>query len=910
MRRPDPLALRICGAAFRAGTALLPPGFRRRGEVAATFREEAAECLAERGLRGLGRLWLSSLADLLRVAAAEWTRPSLRPQGTKRRPGLLAGGDVLMDALIKDVRYSLHALRRNSGFALAAILTLGVGIGLNTAQFSIVDSVLWRPLPVEEPERLGIVFATGREPGYGRFSFPDYRDLSEAAAFESLAASTIAGVTLRSGDDARTLFGQAVTSNYFDTLRPRLALGRFFGSEVELSGEHAGVVVVSHGAWRGHFGSDGGIVGRTIDLNGAAFTVVGVAGERFRGCYNFWFAPEFWVPIRALPLLDRENAASLEERGASFAHIVGRLRDEATFAEAEAQTRAIAEQLAKDYPATNRDRVPQVLPELATRPEADTAHAAQLALGVFQALAGLVLLVACANVSNLLLARAAGRRREIAVRFAVGASRGRLVRQLLTEGLVLSGLAAVLGVALALLLVRRLAGFQMPTYFPLALDLRLDVRSLGFAILVATLTALAFALVPALRAAGTDLVPALKGDSARGGSRSRLMGTLVAGQVAVSLVLLVAGGLFMRSMREAERVPLGFRTDHALLATLNLDQPGYDQARRQRLLLDLAERVAALPDVSGASYAAPLPMEFSSGGGLVYPEGREPSGEEGGERLPWTHVGPDYFEVMETRIVTGRPFDRGDDGRAGRVAIVNQTFAETYWPGQNPIGRKLRFGSPDAEPVEVVGVAQNGKYRAVVEPPMPYAYRPLLQGDIDGPTLIVRTLGEPETSAPAVRAALRALDPAVPLLEVKTLDDLIEGRAMIAFRLGAGLSGSVGLLALGLAVVGLYGIVTLGVTRRTREIGIRMALGAERRRVVGMLLGQGMRLVAVGAAVGTALALLVGRALGGLLVGVAGADPATFATVLGALVAVAAVATWLPSRRAARVDPARALRTE
>jgi macrolide transport system ATP-binding/permease protein len=816
-----------------------------------------------------------------------------------------------MEALIKDVRYALHTLRKNPGFALAAILTLGVGIGLNTAQFSIVDSVLWRPLSVEQPDRLAIVYATGREPGYGRFSLPDYRDFSEAAAFESLTASTIAGVTLRIGDDARTLFGQAVTPSYFDTLRPRPALGRFFGSEVELSGEHAAAVVLSHGAWRKYFASDPGIVGRAIDLNGSAFTVVGVAGEGFRGSYNFWFAPEFWLPIRALPLLDQDNAATLEERGASFVHIVGRLRDGATFSEAEAQLGAIAEQLAKNYPATNRDRVPHVLPELATRPEADTAHVAQLALGVFQALAGLVLLVACANVSNLLLARAAGRRKEIAVRFAVGASRGRLIRQLLTEGLVLSGLAAVLGVALAVLLIRRLSGVEMPTFYPLALDLSVDVRSLLFAILVATLTALAFALVPALRTSGTDLVPALKGESARGGSRSRLMGTLVAAQVAVSLVLLVAGGLFMRSMHEAQRVPLGFRTDHALLATLNLDQPGYDRGRQERLVLDLAERVAALPDVSGTSYAAPLPMEFSSGGGLIYPEGRELTGDaESGERIAWTHVGPDYFGVMETRIVAGRSFDRGDDAQGKQVAIVNQTLAEAYWPGQNPIGRTLRFGSPESEPVEVVGVAQNGKYRAVVEPPMPYVYLPLLQGEIDGPTLIVRTLGEPEATAPAVRAALRSLDPTVPLLEVKTLEDLIEGRAMIAFRIGAGMSGSVGILALGLAMIGLYGIVTLGVTRRTREIGIRMALGAERRRVIAMLLGQGMRLVIIGACIGVGLSLLVGRVLGGLLVGVDGADPATFAVVVGTLTAVAAVATWLPSRRAARVDPSRALRTE
>lgn len=912
MRRSSPWTLGVAVAAFRGLERLLPRDFRDQfgREVAETFEDECRDVLAESGLRRLPGLWAVCALDLLRVAGAEWARGLRRARierQTRHR-----GGEP-MESALKDLRYALRSLRRSPGFGLAAVATLAMGIGLNTALYSIAESVLWRPLPVPQPDRISLIYARGPEPGYGHFSFPDYRDIAASSdAFESLAGAEIESLSLARPGGTRAIWGEAVSANYFSTFGIHAERGRLFGPEVDSSPERAAVVVLSHGAWHRHFGGDPGIVGRVLTLNGQAITVVGVAPEHFRGAYSFWFAPEYWVPLGAYPALDPEGARRLEERGRTYTTIVARLRPGVRLQQAQAQLTAIASLLAKDHPSTNADRRAVILPELATRPEVDTAAAARLAFGVFQGLAVLVLLVACANIANLLLARGCSRVREMAVRLAIGASRGRLVRLLLAEGALLGAASAVLGLGLAKWIVWQMSHVSLPTYFPIAVDLQVDGTALAFALALTSLTVLAFGLVPAIQVSRPDLVPTLKDGASRGsGRRARLMGALVAAQVAVSLVLLVAGGLFLRSMEAARGIPLGFRTDHALLATVGLDQPGYDTARRHQLALELAERIGAAPGVADVTLSSPVPMEFNGEGGRVYAEGREsPTSADLGDTTLWAHVGPGYFKVMETGLVAGRPFRASDDASAPGVAIVNETLAERLWPGRNPIGRTLRIEAPDANPLTVIGEARDGKYRAVFEPPLPYLFLPVLQHPVGNVTVVARTQGDPAAMAASVRAAIRAVDPTLPVLDVKSFTDLLEGRALLPFRVGAGIGGIVGLLALGLAMVGLTGVIGLAVTRRTREIGIRMALGARRSQVLAMVLLEGMRLLALGAGFGLVLVLTLGRALRGLLVGVTPSDPVTLASVTVGLTALTLLATYLPARRAARVDPAAALRAE
>ncbi len=830
-----------------------------------------------------------------------------------------------MNSLLLDLKYAARQLVRTPLFTVLGVVMLGLGIGLNTGLFSVTWSVLLKPLPFAEPDRTVKVYALTPEGRLASLSYPDVRDLRAGTElFSEVATSEIFGVALSRERETQALWGELVSGNYFEALPVRPLLGRLFGPEVDTSAQAATIAVLSHRAWRLHFDSDPKVVGRTVTLNGQAFTISGITPEDFRGVYSVWFSPDLWIPVAAGPQLDPARRGALEARDQRQPTTLGRLAPGVSVAQAQAQVETFAQTLARIHPESHARWRARVLAETDTRPETEMGPGARAAMLVFHALAGLVLLVACANVSNLLLARAASRRREVAIRIAVGAGRARLVRQLLVEASLIAALAATLGTALAWLLVKQLAAFQMPTHFPLRIDVGVDAHALAFSVGLATVTALLFGLLPALQTSRPDLVPALKGESAGSvGSRSRLMSGLVVAQIAVSIVLLVAGGLFLRSMGAAGDLELGFRPERLLLANLSLDRPG-EQAPgyREQLILNIKARVASLPGVLGASLAAPVPMEFWSSGGRLYVDGREVlPGEEPGLATLWSRVAPDYFEVMETRIEQGRGFEVSDDAPSRQVAVVNRRLAETLWPGLDPIGRALRVGAPDAPPVEVVGVAQDGKYNALFEPQRTYLFTPLLQASGGGRagaasagmeplTLLVRTEGDPTAMAPTVRAELHALDASLPVLDVKTMEELIDGRSFVLFRLGAGFGGAMGLMALALAVIGLYGLVSLSVTQRTREIGVRMALGAQRGAVLRLVLRQGMGLVALGGLIGGVGAFGVGRVVSSLLIGVGAHDPLTLGLVMALLAAVAAVATLLPARRAAGVDPIQALRTD
>ena len=817
-----------------------------------------------------------------------------------------------MESIWRDVRYALRRLRSSPGFAATAISILALGIALNTAVFSIGYSVLWRPLDVPEPDRVAVLYAATPDIGYSRFSYPDYVDFREGTdAFEDLAASEIIGVTLIRRGESRALFGQAVTSNYFAAFGVNAEQGRTFGDEVEADGETAAVAVLSRRAWRRYFAADPGVVGRQVTLNGHAVTVIGIMPERFRGAYNYWFAPEIWLPMRALATLEPERVAQKEERTRANFHLVGRLRRDVSPTQAEAQVEAVLQRIQAESPNLGARRA-SVMREIDTRPEADVASIARRAFGVFQALAALVLLVACANISNLLLARAAARRREMAIRTAVGAGQARLVRQLLTEGLLLAGAGAAVGAFLAHLIVAALGQIEAPTFFPLEFDFVVDRWALGFALATGGVTALGFGLVPAISAARSNLVLALKGDEGRGAARRpRLMTGLVVTQVAVSVIALVMAGLFLRSMAQAEQEPLGFSREPALLVTLGLDVPGYEAPERHALLARLQERLEGLEGVRHASFGYPLPMEFNADGGRVFTEEEAASADESAGRVSlWSEIGPGYFETMGTRIIDGRGFDAGDGRGDEKVMVINALLAETLWPGQNALGRSLRLRSPDGEAYRVVGVVETGKYRSIFEDPVAYVYLPAYQHDAELTTLVLRTGSDPAKLAPAVRAQLQELDDRLPVLETKTLDDLLAGRALLAFRSGASLGGVLGIGSLALAIVGLYGVVTLGVQQRRREIGLRIALGAARGTVTGMVLRQGMAPVALGLLIGTGGALLLNRVASGLLVGAESGDPLTFGSVVATMTLLGAASTYLPARQAARVDPAVALRSE
>jgi putative ABC transport system permease protein len=821
-----------------------------------------------------------------------------------------------MQNLLRDLRYGARALLNSPGGSALAVLTLALGIGVNAAMFSMANRFLWRGPAVREPERLAILFAKNRADGsHSDYSHADLRDFREGtgAVFQGLAGYYPLPLSLSLGTANERVWGEVVSGNYFDVLGVPAAAGRTLRADEDRAPGAAPVVVISHRLWRTRFASRPDAVGRTVKVNGRPFTVVGVAPEGFDGIYFYGFRPDLWAPAMMLETLIPGTGSHPFERGQSSLRLAGRLRPGVSVAQAQAVVGAIGARLEKEFPQTNRGYDAVLVPEPEARPEPDGHRDAALSAALFLAGVGLVLLIACANVAHLMLVRATARQPEMAVRLALGAQRRDLLRQLLAESLLLSLAGGLLGVAFAYAGTEAMArAFTLPTDIPFRFDFGLDGRALLYTLGASLAAALVSGLTPAWQSMRTDVVGTLKkeGPGTRGSGRSRLRQALVVSQVAVSCLLLTTAGLALRTLRATLRVDPGFQARGALLVSVAPGLQGYAPERGRAFYAELLQRARALPGVSAAALARHPPLDFSSNGGTVVVDGQAPRPDAAAESVGWSRVSPGYFEAMGTALVAGRGFTEQDREGAHGVVVVNETLAQRYWPGRSALGQSLRLNGPEGPALEVVGVARNGKYRGLTEPPQPYLYLPLAQDYRPDATLVLRSGTDPRALLPAVREAVRALDPDMPVYDVKTLEQLVAGRALVAPTMAAGLAGVFAALALLLAAVGLYGVMSYTVARRVREIGIRMALGAPARSVRRLVVGEGARLCAIGAVLGLLGALGLTRLSSSLLFGVRAIDPLTFAAVPVVLLLVAMLAAYLPSRRATAVDPILALRSE
>jgi predicted permease len=822
-----------------------------------------------------------------------------------------------MEKLLQDLRYGVRVLVRSPGFTLVAVLSLALGMGANTAVFTLLYAVLLQPIPaVEEPSRLMALYTTD-ERNTGGFmthlqtsylNYKDYRDQNES--FSALAAHQFATVSLVAGSGpAEQVVGLTVSGNYFDVLGVKPRLGRFFLPDEDRARGLYPVVVLSHGCWQRRFGGDPSIVGKTISMNGTAFTVVGVAGEEFRGTTGL-FAPEFWVPIAmGKQVYTGVFRDWLEERRPLFFDVIGRLKPGVSQEQALANVKGIASRLEQEYPTPNKGRNATLLPlTQATMPPAFRSQVTA-AGGLLMVVVGLVLLIACSNVANLLVFRASARRKEIAIRLSMGAGRRRMVRQLVTESLLLGLLGGALGLLVARWGLDLLWAARPPFLGQNLVQPTMNVAVLGFTVVLSLLTGLLFGLVPALQASRPKLSAELKNEVQTIGHGPRqfsLRNLLVVAQVALSLVALIGAGLFIRSLQNAQEIDPGFVTDHLAAVTFDVGAAGYDAARGEAFQRQIIERVEALPGVQAASFASILPL---AGGGMmrsVFPEGRDEAASQSGILVPYNVIGRGYFETLGVQLVRGRAFTEADRAGSPYLTVINETMAKRVWPNEDPIGKRFRFFGDDFHH-EVVGVARDGKYFSLGEDPQPFLYVPMEQHYTENMTLQVRTTAEPAAVLGMVQKEIRSLDRSIALVNPATISEVL-AQSLWAPRMGAALLGIFGALALGLASVGIYGVMAYSVTQRTPEIGIRMAMGARREDILRFVLRQGMALVAVGVILGLGAALALAQLVPTLLFGVGTADPVTFATTAGLLALVAFLANYVPARRATRVDPVRALR--
>ena len=815
----------------------------------------------------------------------------------------------LIENFLQDARFGLRMLRRSPGFSLLAILCLTLGIGANAAVFSWIEGILFRPYPaVAHQERLVAIGGTSRdEPRGTPLSWPDFQDLQRSCTLcETLFVSKITGTTLSIGDRAERTTGSIVSANYFDAIGVPPMLGRGF-----LPGEDQGqsahpVAMISYQLWQGRFRGDPQIVGKTQRLNGVIHTIVGVAPEGFYGTFVGW-GMNFWVPASMEDIFE-SGGYKLEDRGARWIEAYARLKPGVTFAQAQQEFAAISGRLEAEYPATNRGRAIRFWPLWQT--PFNNAGTLLPALEIMLAVVAFVLLIACANVGNLLLVRSFTRRHEMSVRLAVGAGRARLWKQLLTEGLVLSLFGAAGGLLVAywcrhalVLLFPARGGVQM--HLPGEIDWRVLALSAG----VCLATTLLMGLVPALQTGKIDLAQSIKMESASvvgGRGRAWVRSGLVLVQVSLSFVLLVGAGLLMQSLLKVRTASPGFNTRGVQDTAIDLVSAGYTPARAQTFQDALLERVRALPGVESAAFAKMTPLSYvSSATAPIVVDGYQPPPEES-PTVEYNEVGDDYFVTMGIPLVAGREFTRADDEKAALVAVVNETMAQRYWQGRSPLGRRLQL---KGRWMQVVGIAKDSKYSSVREKPTPFFFVPLRQNSLRGSVLNIRTPLAPQTMATAIAREVHALDSNLAPYEVITMQEQLD-RSTSAQMVAVTLVGILGALALVLAAIGLYGVMSYAVSQSTRELGLRMALGAGASNLLRLVLSRGLALTGAGVLLGAATALLLTRLLGNLLYKVSPRDPVAFGCAFAVMALVSVAACLLPAWRAARTDPMRALRTE
>ena len=764
--------------------------------------------------------------------------------------------------MLYDLRYALRTLRKSPGFALVAIISLALGIGANSAMFSLADALLLRPLPVPHASELIVVQAQMRGEAvagiaqYSGLSYPDFKDLRDRnKSFTGLTASQYSqfGFATEKGALPRMKFGEMVSADFFSVLEVPLKLGRAFRPDEGTVPGRDAVVVLGHELWRTDFDSDPGVVGRTIFLNNVAFTVIGVAPEPFTGS-NGLVRSALFVPLAMGPRLQADQQQNmLEKRDNRGMTVYGRLKPGVSVAQAAAEARVVSQQLAKAYPATNLTCSMVVDTDVQARLKQDMFDA--MLVFFLLAMAGVVLLIACANVTNILLSRARARSREIAVRLAIGAGRGRLVRQLLTESLVIAALGGALGLLVAKAGVDLFGQIKIPADIPVVIDVRLDPRVLLFTILASVASALVFGLAPALQSSHPDLVPALKSGKSDDGKRRRLLGrnTLVIAQVAGALLLLVFATQAYRGASIAISRPAGFRTSHLLMASFDTTLARYTPDQAKAFFKPLLERARSLPGVKSAALTQAVPMLPGGDNSRLVPEGvKLPPGTEAISVISNT-VSEDYFDTLNVPIVEGRAFQVTDRADSRPVAIVNERLARKYYPNQSPIGKRLRLKGDKDQMLEIVGVARQSRYFFLVEPAVEYLYRPLSQNPQQSLTILVETAGPSSAATGPLREIVRSLDAGQPMYGVRTMEEVFDQRATKTLGILTEAIGGMGLLGLILAMVGLYGLMSYSVSLRSREIGIRMAIGAGRSGVLGMVMKQGMVLAAAGVSIGLLL---------------------------------------------------------
>jgi macrolide transport system ATP-binding/permease protein len=838
-----------------------------------------------------------------------------------------------METVLNDLRYGAKMLWKSKGMTLVAVISLAVGIGANSVIFSLVNSILLRPRPVSHPEQLVELYVGEGDQPYQSTSYPSYLELRDRNdVFSGLAAYGIRQFKFSDANEVEQIWGEAVSGNYFDVLGITAQRGRTFSADEDLVPRRNPVAVISHSLWQRRFNSDPDLIGKTITLNDQSLTVIGIASPQYMGMIR-GLASEIWIPMAIVPAVDHLGDRALTSRGNRWMVLVGRLKPETTLAQARARFDLLTRDMQAAHPeewlsksdSTGRVRVSSitVLPESETRIHPGMYSAAYAVLGLVFVIVNLVLLIACMNLASMLLARAVTRRREMAVRLAIGASRFRIMRQLLTESVLLSLIAGAAGILLAVWLLNLIVAFMpaLPEGIRIALDLRLDWRVVLYTMAFSTITGILFGLAPALHSSKADVSSVLKDDSSLFTGfyrKSRARMALVVVQVAFSLLLLVGAGLVLRSLEKIRPTRLGFSTESMVVGSVQLDEAKYDRLKTQEFYRQLSERLAALPGVQSASLVDMLPVSFMGGSrSSIEIEGYQPGANED-MQIAAVLAGPRYFTNMRVPFVQGRDFEERDREGATCVAVVNEAFGEKYFHGANSLGKHLMKGgwAPNVPkvPCEIVGVIRDNAWQSLEKEVHPFFALALQQTERKTFTLLVRSAGrDPQNLIAAVRNTIRELDPKIPVADVQTLSDYFS-IGLYPFRVMAVVMGGCGLMALLLATLGIYGIISYSVAQRTRELGIRMALGALQKDILRMVVGQGMILVIFGLVLGLVLSFALTRVLTSslfeleLMLPVSDTDPLTFAVVTMLLALVALLACFIPARKATKVDPIEALR--
>ncbi|MGC2697464.1 MAG: ABC transporter permease [Candidatus Angelobacter sp.] len=822
-----------------------------------------------------------------------------------------------MGTLIQDIRYGIRMLLKNPAMTLVAALTLALGIGANTTIFSAINGLMLRPLPVANAERL-VVFggqSQGSDP-FSHFSYPDFQDIrSQSEGFSGVLGYALSLAGMEVEGKAEPVLFSYVSSNYFQALGLKPAQGRLiYGAETEKNGAEK-VVVLGYSYWKKRFNGDESIVGKQVRMNGHSVTVIGVAPEGFHGLYSL-VDMQAYLPL-GMRTLWNQNADKNDywtKRDTRDLAILGVLAPGVSRQQAQASANVVAQRLNQQFPDTHKNISLRLYPERLARPDPDPANGLVIVGVLFMVLAGLVLLLACSNVANIVLVRATARERELAIRTALGAARVRIVRQLLTESILLGSMGGLLGVVVGVWASRLVSSIRLDVAdIPIKFDFSFDWRVFSFGLAIALLTGLLVGLAPAWRAARADFNQVLHEGSRGilGSGKSRMRSALVVAQVAVSLMLLVVAGLFVRSAQNAEHSYLGFDPHNVLNLTMETRTIGFDIPRTQQFVRAMEDRVRALPGVQSASVAACVPMGYSNENSPVYVEGQAVSTKDVAPMAFYNVVDPEYFTTMRIPLLRGRLLNEQDTDKTPMVAVVNEAMAKKFWPNQDALGKRFSAKGISGPFIEVVGVTKQGKYNDPVDETTLFYYQPQAQNPTTFMTLQLRTATDPEALIPAVEEQIHNLAPGLPLTDVQTMEQSLGGaNGFFLFRMGTRFTVTLGLLGLVLALVGVYSVISYATSQRTHEIGVRMALGADRSDILKMVIRHGFVLVGAGLLAGLALTFVAARGISSLLVGVTATDPLTLILVSVLLAVVGLVASFIPARRAMNTEPLQALKYE